>query len=316
MKDKKGFEFGFNWIFVIIVGAVILFTAIYATTRLVETDRTVSDTFVAAELNTLLHPIETNLEDAKYAKIGFNQETRLYNECVPAGNFGKQQISTSSKIGVGDEWGRKSVRKISFNKFIFSREFEEGKELNVIVKPFEMPYKIGDLTILYSGNYCFVDPVSDIEDEINDLSFNGQKDIGIEVVDDIEDCGVGKEVVCFDIFGCDVNVNTNENDQVVSKGGEDLYYEGNLIYGAIFSEPEIYECQVKRLMKRAGELAHLYAAKTEYLAGKGCGSNLQEDLRTFATLTDTESSADLAGLGVYAEDLDDDNEFISTCKAF
>jgi hypothetical protein len=315
MKNKKGFEFGFTWIFVILVGAVILFAAIYATTRLVDTSRIESDTYVSTELNNLLHPIETNLEESKFAKVEFVQNTRVYNDCFVTGTFGKQQISTSSKSGIGDEWGRKSIRKSSFNKYIFSREYEEGEKLNVIVKPFEMPFKIGDLTILYSGGYCFVDPSSEIEDDLDDFSLNGQKDIGIEVVNDIEDCSKGNEIVCFDQIGCDINV-VSGND-VVIKDEKELFYEGNLLYGAIFSDPEIYECQLKRLMKRAGELANLYAVKTEYLAGKGCGSNLENDLRDYVLTTDIVDSKDfLRDVVPLAKIMEDKNEVISTCKAF
>jgi len=52
---------------------------------------------------------------------------------------------------------------------------------------------------------------------------------------------------------------------------KDIYVIDNedkyaLLYAAIFSDPITYNCQVKRLMKRAGELARLYEQKSEFLS--------------------------------------------------
>jgi hypothetical protein len=312
--DKRGFEFGFTWIFAIIVGSVILFLAIFTVSRFVDTERTVSDTLIAAELNNVLHPIETNLEDSKYARIEFLDETRVFNECQTFGNFGKQEISTSSKLGIGNDWGRQSIRKSSFNKYIFSRAFEQGREINVIVKPFEIPFKVGDLTVMYSGNYCFVNPLSDIQEEIEDLGSAG--DIGIEVVSNPNECLQGKTLVCFNQIGCDINVNT-ASKLVTHVGREDIFYEGDLIYGAILSDPEIYECQLKRLMKRASELSIIYAKKSNLLIGEGCFNSLQGDLISFASITQIQNSQEFKDNVVQAaKDLGEKNELITKCKVF
>ena len=318
MKNKKGIEFGFSWIFAIIVGAIIIFIAIYAATRLIGTERRVSDTFIAAELNNLIHPIETNLEDSKYVKIKFLDETRFYNECQTTGNFGKQQISTSTKLGIGNDWGQKSVRKSSFNKYLFSREVEEGKELNVIVKPFYNPYKVGDLTFVYSGDYCFVNPPAEIEEELEELSGNGNLEIGINVTTNANQCPQGKTIVCFNQIGCDINVNLGSRIVSRSSPADDVFYDGDLIYAAIFSDKELYECQIKRLMKRTNELAYIYSLKSGFLTGQGCSNNLQGDLVSFANiLSNTNSSEDfLDNVAPIAEDLRRKNDAISKCKLF
>ena len=311
-----GIEFGFSWIFAIIAGAVILFSAIYITTKLIGTERSVSDTLIAAELDNLLHPIETNLEDSKYATIRFVDETRVFNECSTIGVFGKQQISTASKLGIGDEWGVQSVRKTSYNKYVFSREIEEGKKMHAIVKPFEMPFKIGDLTVLYGGKYCFVNPTSDIEDELNDLSGNGAQDIGVNITSNLGDCPQGSETVCFDQLGCNVSVNTQ--GRIVSKSGEDVYYDGDgLMLAAIFADSEIYECQLKRLMKRAGELGAVYSRKATYLDGSGCSNNLIQDLQAYVLIIDVNDSREFVQQVVpLANDLEERNGNIAKCKVF
>ena len=320
--NKKGIEFGFSWIFAIIAGAVILFSAIYITTKLIGTERRVSDTLVAAELDNLLHPIETNLEDSKYVTIRFVDETRVFNDCSTIGVFGKQQISTASKLGIGDEWGVQSVRKTSFNKYVFSREVEEGKEMHAIVKPFEMPFKIADLSILYGEEYCFVNPPSSIEDEIGDLSGNGAQNVGVNISSSLSDCPQNVETVCFNIIGCDINVNTlgsNTNIQgSVSKSGETVYYYGDsLLLAAIFSEPEIYECQISRLMKRAGELGAVYSRKAVYLEGSGCSNNLVQDLQGFVIASAINDSSEFVQRVVpLADDLEERNGNIAKCKVF
>ncbi|MDP4039904.1 MAG: hypothetical protein Q8P57_04990 [Candidatus Pacearchaeota archaeon] len=309
---KRGLEFGFNWLFAILVGAVILFLAIFIATKFVDTNRKVSDTFVSAELSNLLNPIETNLEDSKYVKIRFVQETRVFNDCFENGNFGRQEISTASKIGVGDEWGTQSNPKSSFNKYVFSENFEEGKEMNVIVKPFEMPFKVGDAIFMYSKDYCFINPPRDIEEEIEDLSAGGN--IGINISSRVSSCPDESVKVCFDLIGCDINVNSNA--KIISKQGSDLHYTDSLIYGAIFSEPEIYECQIKRLMKRASELSYVYAEKAKFLEDSGCSNSLEQDLRSFASAVLIESSNELQRIEGNSDILKDKNDKITKCGVF
>ena len=50
------------------------------------------------------------------------------------------------------------------------------------------------------------------------------------------------------------------------------------MYAAIFSDKEIYECQVKRLMKRTKHLAEIYKEKELIVSQKNCESDLAGDL--------------------------------------
>ena len=70
--NRKGVDFTFSWIFAIIAGAVILFSAIYITSQLIESGNVKRDTLVAGELANILNPIETNLEDNRYSVIEFS----------------------------------------------------------------------------------------------------------------------------------------------------------------------------------------------------------------------------------------------------
>ena len=315
--NKKGIEFSFSWIFAIIAGAVILISALYITTKLVGTERKIGDTFIASELNTILNPIETNLEDSKYTTIKFLDETRVFNECSNAGTFGKQQISTASKLGIGNEWGEQSIRKSSFNKYVFSRGTEEtqNKKLRVIVRSFFIPFKVGDLTMIYGKEYCFVNPPSDIEELVQDLSANGVQDIGINITSNIPSCLADSTKVCFDIIGCEINVNTQS--KIVSKYGKDLHYSGeSLMLSAIFADPLIYECQLKRLMGRTGELGVLYSKKANYLEGSGCSNDLQNDLNEYVLATVIDNSGNLERVVFMSDDLEEKNGQLANCRIF
>ncbi|MCH7568198.1 MAG: hypothetical protein IIA87_02140 [Nanoarchaeota archaeon] len=314
MKNKKGFEFGFAWIFAILAGAAILFLAVFATINLISTSRYEVDTKVAAQLGILLNPVETNLESGKYTVIEFPSETRVFNRCRETGNFGQQRISTSVKSGIGKEFQEQGVESVFYNKYIFSSGVEQGKKLHVFVKPLKMPYKIADLIFISSGNYCFINPPDIIEDEVLGLGLKN-----VKISSGVRECPKDSKVVCFSSRGCDVNVDLQSRS--VEKSGQTVYYEENsdgessLIYGAIFADPEIYECQVKRLMKRTGELAHLYALKSEFLTGKGCTSGLAQELRNYANIVQIESSFNIRYVAGLSEELRRRNNALS-CELF
>ena len=83
MRGKKGVEFSFGWLFALIVGAAIIFLAIYAAIKLVGTEREVLEAGIAKELGIILTPVETGLEEGKVVgPIKFASETRVYNNCT------------------------------------------------------------------------------------------------------------------------------------------------------------------------------------------------------------------------------------------
>ena len=64
-----------------------------------------------------------------------------------------------------------------------------------------------------------------------------------------------------------------------------MYYYDNLLYAVIFSSPEIYECNIKRLSSKIAELAQIYTEKIEVVSIKDCNSILGpalQDLKSIA----------------------------------
>jgi len=300
---KKGYlQISFAWLFAIIAGVFILFLAIYATTKFMGAEQTTLDAKAGKEIGILLNPLETSFETAKVTFFTMPVETRIYNKCNNYGMFGRQIIQISQKSF--NKWTETEIDVGFSNKYIFSEKNVEGKKFYVFSKPFDFPFKVTDLIYMTSSlkEYCFINPPEDIEDEISDLK---QKNLLLE------DCPDNSIKVCFDSGGCDINVNYNMG--YVEKDGEMIYFEGDsLMYAAIFTDPEIYECQLKRLMKRTGHLALLYKDKASFISRKGCYSNLNLlALSNFAN--SLENSQDIESMVSLVEDIKDKND-LADCK--
>lgn len=312
--EKKGLEFSFGWIFALVVGAAILFLAIYAAVRLVTTERTVQDTEAAKQLEVILTPVETGTETAKsVTPITFPSEARVYNNCSRKGNFGEQKISVATSSGVGGKWQEPGFAVTSFNKYIFSGDMIQGKQVYAFSKPFSMPFKVANIVYLWTDKYCFENPPTEMYNEIVSLGMRN-----VNATPYLSNCDKNSIKVCFtsDVPECNITVNIQMNS--VTKKGKTMFYQGDaLLYGAIFSGPEVYECQVNRLMKRTSELAMLYSKKSEGIAARaeGCSSSLQGGLVNLAEVSaEINNSMEIMDIFFITKSLESANSKITTCK--
>jgi len=295
MIKKRGYlQISFAWLFAIIVGVFILFLAIYASTKLMKTEQTTLDAKTGKEIGILLNPLETSFETAKTTFFTMPVETKIYNKCDDYGNFGKQIIQISQKSF--NKWTETDV-DVSFpNKYIFSERETEGKKFYIFSKPFDFPFKVADLIYITSSKkeYCFINPPDDIEEEI---AYLNQKNLLLE-----EDCSENNIKVCFGSGDCDIKVYEN----YVEKNGDKINFEGDsLMYAAIFSDKDVYDCQLKRLMQRTKHLALLYEEKAKFISRTGCHSNLNLQLLS--------SSDDFGLMASIVNDIKEKNED-ANCK--
>jgi hypothetical protein len=67
MKNRKsGFiQIPFAWLFAIIIGAMIIFFAIYVSIKLIKTNENVATAEVGKEISVLLNPLETGFGETK-----------------------------------------------------------------------------------------------------------------------------------------------------------------------------------------------------------------------------------------------------------
>src|SRR3989339_754158 len=244
-------EISFSWFFAVLVGIMILSLAIFAVTKLIKVGQTAQDVKVGKEIGILLNPLETSFEVGKTTSLSLPVETRIFNKCSNNGIFGKQSFQIS-QISL-NKWTQTDLNVSFVNKYVFSNGFVEGKKFYLFSKPFDMPFKIADLIFITSVNdeYCFVNPPEEISDEL--LALNQ----GNLLVNNCSDKSIR---VCFGGGNCDVFVNYNLN--YVTKGSQKFYFEGDaLMYAAVFSDKDVYECQLKRLMQRGEQLSLLYKNK-------------------------------------------------------
>ena len=297
MKNKRGIELGFNWLFAIIVGGFILFLAIYTTTRFISTEEQVIYTETAAELVSLLDPFETGLASGKSSIINFKKPSKTFYTCDERINspWGSQTIRFSEQT-LGEEFGVEGQKITIRNKYVFAEKIVTGDRYVVFSKPFFMSYKVADLIIISSDDYCFYDSPEDVKDELEDLNI-----VNVIFVNSSSKCqGID---VCFKSGSCDIRVNSEDN--YVQKEGKRLYYTEDLLFAAIFSSSDIYECNVKRLKSKFDELAEVYINKIYIIERQGCRSNLIPKLESIKG--DIQSSRNLVDLNEEIADIDSIN---------
>ena len=308
ITNKKGFEMSFTWMFAIIVGAFILFLAIYGVSKFIGNEQTLQDAKTGKDIGVLLNPLETGFESFKATTMDFPVETRIYNKCSLNGFFGRQLLQVSQK-NFG-EWTKTDIDVGFSNKYIYSEVPLEGKKMVLFSKPFEFPFKVADLIYMVPANkyYCFANAPEEIADEIESLN---QKNIRSE------NCSLMENPVkvCFSsLSDCDVLVDYDAGG--VRKGGEVMRFAGDaLMYAAIFSQSQEYECQLKRLMKRISSLCDLYKNKAIFVETAGCNSGLDGDLTSFKNMaSNLDSSSDLLSLSLFSEDIHQKNANNWNCK--
>jgi len=308
--NKKSVALPFNWIFAILAGGFILFLAIFAAGKFIKTSEQVVYTETAASLISLFDPLETGLASGKAYEITFKKSSKIFLRCDEDLNppFGRQKISFSEQT-FGETYGEKG-QEVSINdKYVFSDDLIEDKKIYAFSKPLFLPFKVNDITIIIpsSQNYCFYDAGEEIRESLEGLELKN-----IIFVNETSDCsGIS---VCFsDGKNCQIKV--SEIQVVNKKYGKKVYYAGNLVYGAIFSSPEIYECNVKRIKSKYDQLANIYLNKIKVIERQDCSSNIGPKLES--TLGGINTSIELIGLYNEAKEIDSINNLAkSGCQLY
>lgn len=308
MKNlKKGaIEISFAWLFAIIVGACIIFLAIYFASKIISTEDEVLGAEISKEIGILLNPLEMGFQSGTSTSFTIPAQTRIYLKCSTKGNFGEQSIRTSKKRF--NQWSDTEVTAKFQNKFIFSEgNYSEGKKFFLFSKPFEYPFKITDLIYLIPSEkvYCFSNAPEDIKNEIIAL---GQKNIIINCTNNEKETKV-----CFN-SGSNCDIDVNYNSKFVRKGNEKMHFnEDSLMYAAIFSDKDYYECQIKRLMMKTEILTKIYDDKKKLVSQKaGCDTDF--NLLSFGNaVKNAQNSESLYSIKNLAEEIKRKNE-VAICR--
>jgi len=300
-KKRGALEISFGWLFAILAGIFILFLAFYLGSKIISSGQETVSAETGKEIGILLDPLETSFESAQTTSISIPVETKIHNGCNLEGDFGKQTIKLDQLSF--NKWTETDIYVVFKNKYIFSSEEIQGKKFYIFSKPVYFPFKVTDLIYMTSSmkDYCFVNAPLDIEEEISNLN---QKNLLVE------NCSTNDIRVCFDKNKCDINVDYSNG--YVIKNNTKVYFSGlngdykPLMYAAIFSDKEVYECQIKRLMLRIEELAVLYKNKELLTRKVGCDDSLGGDLNALASLSGALSTSE--ELGIIATEVDSINQ--------
>jgi len=160
-------------------------------------------------------------------------------------------------------------RKI-YDKYLFAENFK-AKKIQTISKAFEMPWRVADLIYVFpsKNEYCFYDAPSSFQEELEMLNYSAFSF-------DSDNCSENGIKVCFGSGNCDIQITSTEGNffgGYVEKQQEKFYFAGQnyaLLFGAIFSEKTMYDCNVQRLASRAEMEIQVYKEKQKALLAEGC----------------------------------------------
>jgi hypothetical protein len=330
IKNKQAFEMSFAWIFAIIAGSVIILLAIYGATKFVNTTQTSQYSESAMNILNMLNPVVNGVTSAYSTKIEFPKETRLYLGCTMKSDFtsvfGRQTLAFSEQSSLLRKWPQPGINVSRYNKYIFSNSVEQGKTFYIFSKPFYTGFRVDDLVFMNANKYCFVAPPMPIQKEIEDLNLKN-----VNHTDNIEKCKADELKVCFgfNLNECDMTVSGDCEDdycgdlgeydigKVEKKNGKVLFYTSSLIYAAIFSSPEIYECNIARLANKVNELAKVYKNKAVILRTKECNTIIDSYLDDLITQSENiTTSSKFIGLRATAKLMDEKNCADTQCPVY
>jgi hypothetical protein len=324
--SRKG-SIEFSWIFALIVGALILFLAFYFVGNKLLAGNQEQSTLSSHGLDILLNPFsqfgDIKVMSKDMIKLSTIQNLSFYCDPTGAGqNF--NEISTTVD-------GNEGIPKRIYDKYIFSPQYIESKNIQVLSIPFEMPWRVADIIVLIDmkKKYCFIGAPDSMKNTLGDAP-TGLNLTNVYFVDANmreEDCPtINTKTVCFSGSNCDIIAtlySDNTGKIVKDFARSEIYFAGDaLMYAAIFSDSDIYECNVKRLASRIENQIDIYKGKSRSMTQKGCSFSFDFELlgtsaSNIANLGENDeiTSGQISKLYLDAEGIKNQNK-ISDCPLF
>lgn len=330
MKPKKAqVEVQFNWIFVLIAGAIILFFFVGIVIR----QKTVSETKLAGSVSEDLRAIlvgaglkpgVTNLVDIPDIDIVFNCDE-----------------SDDSWFGVGID-GKVSKSTGLPIEPVFAPKLVKGRQMITWALDFNAPFAVTNLLFVTSPEirYIFVYEDNTRADEIFEKlpDFMFKERISANQVSGLQDLNNYK--IKFVIFEDDSVLSSiesldilRENDvsvvQIMGDGnlrfwkkqgsrfvdeGSSFYIGENMDYGAIFAEDlESYECNLRKVFRRLNFVSELYSMRESAIIQKLTQERCEDYYaRSISILSEkaeqcNDDLSKCSGLKPYIEDVEENN---------
>jgi hypothetical protein len=276
---RQGVAVSFSWLFSLIVGAVIIFLAVYASRSLVQTERQAQESGASVAFTNLFTPLRTGGSESFIPRaITFPQPALITLRCTPTG-MGVRVRFQDSLAGESDAY-----QSVVRDSFISGNTTIQGKRVFSLVLPLRMPYLIGDVILLWSEPQCFVDAPEDMR-SLFEMATNET----ITFANTLASCPRGSRKLCFAGASspqrCDVRVDRIGQTITYENGTPKNYYD-SLLAPALFSTPALYECMLEQMGKETARLAEQYRAKSVLIQSgtlQGCAGGMDTLLGSFVS---------------------------------
>jgi hypothetical protein len=301
----KRAQFNFVWLFAILAGVAILILAIYGVTKLSQTSEYEVNTILAQQFNNLIDPLATGFSETSTGYIDLNREVKIENYCTNE-SFGTNRITIFTRSSTDEKWTTTGLDAIAKNKYIFS-SLEPSRTLNITSIGFNLPFKITDLTLITTKNYCLQNAPEEIKSLVSAGAIKNFK---------VEPCEEDDITVCFDRVGCDIHVRgdcigahceTGYETGIVTKEDSHLSFVGSLLFAAIIADKDTYECNVQRIIYRASTLYQTIHKKAELMESRNCNPNIISQVEFFQFQINNVVPRTIPTLYETAKNLDDLN---------
>mgnify|MGYP000153168668 CR=1 FL=1 len=266
----------FAWLFAIIVGAAILFLAFYFIGTHLLSQQMQKETLQAQYFEAVLNPLSYlgSIGAVSIMPFELNEPSWLNVSCEEPSEV---TVLGWNEISIKTKEERAGLTRKSYDKYLFidyNHFKEKVRKVNSLTISFEMPWRVADLTMLWPAEktYCFVNDSTEIQElqellqsdlEESEESTKSSELPPILFKGSYGECPTKSITVCYSAADCDIII--NEKMKIVEKEEERaVKYAGKaLLLAAIFSSPDLYECNVKRLAKRLLLQIEVYRNKAE-----------------------------------------------------
>lgn len=279
LRNRKGqVESQFNWIFILIAGAVILMFFVGVVMR----QKAISETKIS----------ETVMTDLQSIFTGGSVST------------GTSQLIETPKIEIGFDCANyylNGVTKPVENLIIFSPTRVEGRNVLTWTLDYNMPYKVTNFLYITSPEvrYIFVGQdtwlrkmnatlpkemnkefytIGDYDPTVNGIQDKNNYKVRIifrgtipRVPSNLED--MGKDLTALEIQGNILTFHEYVGGDFDRQGTDDTYtvdipgHHEPSLYGAIFADDvEMYDCMMQKALKRAYFVSRVYAQRNRNLS--------------------------------------------------
>ncbi len=271
MKKKADVEIQFNWIFVLIAGAVILFFFV----SIINTQKKTSEEKLA----------QTSLTNLESILMGA-ETTPGTLHAIETPNIDTKFDCNSYYVG--------STKKDIKDSVVFAPDLVKGKQMQVLTLNFDMPFRITNFVYVTHPNirYIFVYNESDLGskklfEQVNStLPDNFKREVykSTDSLPSTPNNNYKVKVVFFyqpanpfnlSNLGRDVKalaINPSQANQSIifynftAQKGWSYYLNTSTLIGAIFAEDKaVYDCATSKALKKTNIASQIYQKRTEML---------------------------------------------------